>query len=66
MASQIVAIYSICDDILKSLKHCEDKQRPMSNAEMMTTSIMAALFFSGSMEKSRLFLQELCYVPKLL
>jgi len=64
--SQIVAIHSICDDILKSLNHCEDKQRPMSNAEMMTTSIMSALFIRGNMEKSRVFLQEHYYVPKLL
>ena len=66
MAGQLVALYSIGDDILKSLKHCEDKQRPMGNVEIMTTSIMAALFIRGNMEKSWVFLQEHCYVPKLL
>ena len=66
MDTQIVAIDCICDDILKGLNHCEDKQRQMSDAEVMTTSIVAALFFSGNMEKSRLFLHEHGYIPKML
>lgn len=66
MDTQIVAIYCICDDILKGLHHTEDKQRQMSDAEVMTTSIVAGLFFSGNMEKSRIFLQEHGYIPKML
>lgn len=66
MDTQIVAIYCLCDDILKGLKHFEDKQCRMSDAEVMTTSIVAALFFSGNMEKSRVFLQEHGYIPKML
>lgn len=66
MDSQIVAIYCLCDDILKGLNHSEDKQRQMSDAEVMTTSLVAALFFSGNMEKSRIFLQEHGYIPKML
>ncbi len=38
----------------------------MSDAEVMTTAIVAALFFSGNMEKSRVFLQEHGYIPKML
>jgi hypothetical protein len=66
MDTQIVAIYCICDDILKGMKHYEDKQRQMSDAEVMTTSIVAGLFFSGNMEKSRIFLQDHGYIPKML
>lgn len=66
MDNQIVAIFCLCDDILKGLNHNEDKQRQMSDAEVMTTSIVAALFFSGNMEKSRVFLQEHGYIPKML
>ena len=40
--------------------------RQMSDAEVMTTSIVSALFFSGNMEKSRIFLQEHGYIPKML
>jgi hypothetical protein len=66
MDSQIVAIYCICDDILKGLQHAEDKQRQMSDAEVMTTSLVAALFFGGNMERSRIFLQEHGYIPNML
>ena len=66
MDTQIVAIYCICDDILKGLHHAEDKQRQMNDAEVMTTSLVAALFFAGNMEKARVFLQEHGYIPKML
>jgi Transposase DDE domain len=66
MDSQIVAIYCICDDMLKGLKHYEDPQRKMSDAEVLTTSLVAALFFGGNMEKARIFLQEYGYIPKML
>jgi hypothetical protein len=52
--------------MLKGLHHYEDKQRQMSDAEVMTTSIVAALFFSGNLEKSRVFLREHGYIPNML
>lgn len=66
MDSQIVAIYCICDDILKGLHHREDAQCQMSDAEIMTTSIVAATFFAGNLEKSRSFLKEHGYIPNML
>ena len=66
MDTQIVAIYCICDDILKGLHHHEDAQCQMSDAEVMTTSIVAATFFAGNMEKSRCFLKEHRYIPNML
>ena len=46
MDTQIVAIYCLCDDILKGLHHHEDDQCRMSDPEIMTTSIMAAASFA--------------------
>ena len=66
MDSQIVAIYCLCDDILKGLHHRDNLQCQMSDAEIMTTSIVAASFFAGNMEKSRCFLKEHGYIPKML
>ncbi len=66
MDSQIVAIYCICDDILKGLHHRDNLQCQMSDAEIMTTSIVAAAFFAGNMEKSRCFLKEQGYIPNML
>ena len=66
MDSQIVAIFCLCDDILKGLHHHEDRQCRMSDAEVMTTSIVAAAFFSGNMERARTFLKEQGYIPTML
>lgn len=66
MDAQIVAVYCLCDDILKGLHHYEDPQRQMSDAEVLTTSIVAALFLGGNMETARIFLQEQGYIPQML
>lgn len=66
MDAQIVAIFCLCDDILKELHHPEDIQRKMSDAEVMTTSIVAATFFAGNMETARIFLKEQGYIPNML
>jgi hypothetical protein len=66
MDDQIVAIFCICDDILKGLHYHEDRQCKMSIAEVMTTSIVAAVFFGGNMETARTFLKKQGYIPNML
>lgn len=53
MDDQLIAIYCLCDEVLKTLHHYEDSQRQMSDAEVITTAIAAALFFSGNLERAR-------------
>lgn len=66
MDTQIVVVYCLCDDILKGLHHYEDPQRKMSDAEIMTTAIVAALYFCGNHEKARMFLKAHGYIPAML
>lgn len=66
MDTHIVAVFCLCDDMLKALHHYEDRQNQMSDAEVMTTAIVAALFFGGNMEKARNHLHDYGYVPKML
>ena len=66
MDDQIVAIYCLCDDVLKALDHYEDLQRQMSDAEVMTTAIVAALYFSGNWERARDWLGSGGYMPTML
>jgi len=47
MDTQIIVVYCLSDDMLTSLHHYEDKQRQMSDAEVMTTAIVAMLYFKG-------------------
>jgi hypothetical protein len=44
MDTQIVAVYCLCDDLLKALYHAEDPQCQMSDAEVMTADLFWALF----------------------
>ena len=44
----IVALYTICDDLLISLKHRNHPQAKMSDAEVMTTALVAARYFEGN------------------
>ena len=66
MDAQIVAVFCLCDDMLKALQHYEDPQSQISDAEVMTTAIVAALYFGGNIEKARAHLQEYGYVPRML
>ena len=66
MNDEIVAIYCLCDDILRAMNHQSDIQQQMSDAEVMTTAIVAALYFGGNFEKARKDLSEPQYIPKML
>jgi hypothetical protein len=54
MKDQIIFIYSICDDLLNSFGTNKDAQCKMNLAEVMTASIVQALFFCGNFSKARL------------
>src|ERR1700753_4400071 len=66
MDDSVLAIYCLCDDLLKALKHQEDPQRQMSDAEVMTTAIVAALHFGGNFQRARDFLGTPRYIPAML
>jgi Transposase DDE domain len=66
MNNEIVAIYCLCDDILKAMNHRSDVQQQMSDAEVMTTAIVAAMYFCGNFEKARKHLSAPHYIPTML
>jgi hypothetical protein len=66
MDEQIIAIYCLCDDMLKAWHHYEDPHCQMSDAEVMTTAIVAALFFGGNYERARHLLAEGGSIPAML
>jgi hypothetical protein len=63
---QITAIYCLCNDVLKTLHPTEDPQRRMTDAEVVTTAIVAALYFGGNLECARAWLATPSYVPRVL
>ena len=53
MDTQIVAVFCLSGDMLKALHHHEDSQSQITDAEVMTTAIVAALYFRGNIENAR-------------
>ena len=66
MEIKITIVLCLCDDLLKALNHHQDPQCLMSDAEVMTTAIVSALYFGGNYSQGRSFLQEHGYIPKML
>ena len=66
MDDKIVVIYCLCADILNALGHVEDPQQRMSDAEVMTTGLVAMLFFRGNFEAARALLSTPRYMPHML
>src|SRR5262249_56673544 len=58
MDDKIIAIFCLCDDLLKAMHHQEDRQCQMHDAEIMTTAFIAALFFRGNHESARTMLKQ--------
>ncbi|CAK8720378.1 IS982 family transposase [Candidatus Electronema aureum] len=66
MELKITTCYCLCDDFLISKGWRDDPQCTMSTAEVMTAALTAAAFFSGSYEKSCVFLEQHGYMPAML
>ena len=66
MDDKIMAIFCLCDDLLKAMHHQEDRQCQMNDAEIMTTAFIAALFFRGNHESARALLKQHGYIPHMV
>jgi hypothetical protein len=66
MEDTIVTTYYLCDEFLKAVGHRDDPQVRLSSAEVMTVALVAATFFGGNVESTRLFLDEYGYIAKAI
>jgi IS5 family transposase len=66
MDDQIIAVYCLCADMLKALRHQEDPQCQMSDAEVLTTALVAVLHFRGNLAAARTLLREQGYIRSML
>jgi hypothetical protein len=66
MDETMIATYCLCDDLLKALPHRTDPQCQMSDAEVMTTALTAAIFFRGTLESARVMLKQHGSIPQML
>lgn len=66
MDDKIVAIYCLCADILDALGHVEDPQQRMSDAEVITTGLVAMLCLRSNVEAARTLLSTARSMPHML
>ena len=66
MDDKIITTFCLCDDVLKAMYHQEDHQCQMNDAEIMTTALVASLFFRGNYESARAMLRQHGYIPHML
>jgi hypothetical protein len=66
MDDTIITTYYLCEEFLKAVGHHDDRQVRLSTAEVMSVALVAAAFFGGNLEASRLFLDEYGYIEKAI
>jgi len=63
---KIITLYCIVDDMLKEMRHYEDKSVRVSDSEIITTAFVSALYFGGHLDNGRHFMKMKGYVPQML
>ena len=66
MIDHTTALYCIVDDLLKAVGHKDDCRRELTDAEVVTSALVAAFNFGGNIERSRSFLRETGLMPRML
>ena len=66
MIEKTIAIYVFIDDLLKKLNHNEPQNRNMSDAEIITTVLVSAIYFSGHHEKAMSFMESTGLITHML
>jgi hypothetical protein len=64
--TKVTATYCLTDEMLQASDHTEPWQRTFSDAEVLTTALVAADTFGGSFVKARAFLKSVGYMPDML
>jgi hypothetical protein len=66
MIEKTIAIYVFIDDLLINISHKEPEKRNMSDAEIITTVLISAIYFSGHYEKAISFMKSTGMVTRML
>ena len=64
--TKIIGIFCLVDDLLKGIAHQEDSRRRVSDSEVITTALVATLYFGGHMDHGRHMMKMSGLVPGML
>lgn len=66
MIDHTTTLYCIVDDLLKAIGHSDDCRCELTDAEVITTALAAALYFDGKLERARKLMKEAGLMPRML
>lgn len=66
MLKETISIYAIVDDLLKAIGHREDVRCQMSDAEIITTALVAAMFFNGNHSSACSYMKDHNLITRML
>ena len=66
MIDHTTTLYCITADLLKAIGHTDDPRCELTDAEVITTALVAALYFDGKLERSRKLMKEAGLMPGML
>jgi len=66
MVEKTMAIYVFLDDIFKFSGHKEPENRRVSDAEVITTVLIAGMYFGGNFERALSFVRGTGLIPNML
>ncbi len=66
MIEKTIAIYVFLDDLFKFCRHKEPENRRVSDAEIMTTVLVAGMYFGGNFEHALCFVRGTKLMPSML
>lgn len=66
LQDKVIGIYCLVDDILKGVRHYESADRKVSDAEVISTAIVAALYFKGNQNHSMGYMKSDKLIPGMI
>lgn len=66
METEIIILYVICDEFLRYMNRSDHPDNEMSDAEVLTTALVAMLYCGGNYSQARRWLGRPSYMPRML
>ncbi len=63
---KIIRLFCFVDDLLKAIDHKEDMRSTVSDAEILTTALLAATNFGGHLNAARLHMLDYGLIPAMI
>lgn len=66
LQDKVIGIYCLIDDILKGIGHKEHRDRKVSDAEIISTAVVSALYFKGNQSHAINYMRSHGMIPMMI